>query len=279
MPIGRSLLALCLALPSLTAMAHELPLGDGKISNVPKRGHVMSCRQSFRPDAPGAHRRGEWIGAQSWNSAAKPAVQGSVSWPGAIEILEAGNERRIQGNGLPTNHPTGIYPIAPEDPAFYYDRNPNGLQALRVNLKLPLTPQLAQEPGCLPMGPIGYMLTGVAMFHALDLAGRDAPAHEILDRCDGHPERSGHYHYHRQSPCQRIGTLPGGHSALAGYALDGFGIFGPKGENGRTLTNADLDECHGHTHRVLWDGKAVSIYHYHLTAEFPYSIGCFRGFR
>ena len=43
------------------------------------------------------------------------------------------------------------------------------------------------------------------------------------------------------------------------------------------LTNADLDECHGHTHAIAWDGRTVTMYHYHATWEFPYVLGCFRG--
>ena len=62
-----------------------------------------------------------------------------------------------------------------------------------------------------------------------------------------------------------------------GYMLDGFGIYGPEGENGEILTSADLDECHGHTHPVLWDGEMIDLYHYHWTYDFPYNIGCFKG--
>lgn len=36
------------------------------------------------------------------------------------------------------------------------------------------------------------------------------------------------------------------HSPLFGYTLDGFGMFGPRSEGGKLVTNADLDECHGH---------------------------------
>ena len=43
------------------------------------------------------------------------------------------------------------------------------------------------------------------------------------------------------------------------------------------ITNAQLDECHGHTAPVMWDGKMTNIYHYHLNHEYPYSIGCFHG--
>ena len=40
-------------------------------------------------------------------------------------------------------------------------------------------------------------------------------------------------------------------------ADDEFGIFGPLGDNGVALTNADLDACHGHQGPVQWDGKKV----------------------
>jgi hypothetical protein len=59
--------------------------------------------------------------------------------------------------------------------------------------------------------------------------------------------------------------------------MDGFGIYGNRGANGESLTDADLDECHGHTHDILWNGQMVSMYHYHATYEYPYTLGCFRG--
>ena len=43
------------------------------------------------------------------------------------------------------------------------------------------------------------------------------------------------------------------------------------------ITNAQLDECHGHTAPVMWEGKMTNIYHYHLNREYPYSVGCFHG--
>jgi len=36
------------------------------------------------------------------------------------------------------------------------------------------------------------------------------------------------------------------------------------------MTNADLDECHGHAHGTLG-------YHSHATIEYPYTVGCYRG--
>ena len=30
-------------------------------------------------------------------------------------------------------------------------------------------------------------------------------------------------------------------------------------------------------HEIGWDGAKKTMYHYHLTKEFPYTVGCFKG--
>ncbi|HEY8325208.1 MAG TPA: YHYH protein [Ktedonobacterales bacterium] len=116
---------------------------------------------------------------------------------------------------------------------------------------------------------------GVTLFNALDAQGHDAASHEVQDSCGGHPEKTGNYHYHEISPC--ILRTATGSSTLVGYALDGFGIYVERDANGNLLTDADLDACHGRTSVVTWDGKQVSMYHYDATAEYPYTLGCYRG--
>ncbi len=250
-----------------------LPLGDGRISTQPRRGHVFSCTTQFH--GGGARRDGDWIRGTTWDATRKLWVQGNVTWANAtFTITAAGGERQVTGNGLPINHTTGVFPVRRDDPAFQIDRNPNSIETQRVGFSLPLMPALAQSPTCVNMGMIGVALSGVALFNALDGEGRDAMAHEVQDRCNGHPEMRGQYHYHGPSAC-----IPGanGNGALVGYALDGFGIYSTHDAAGREITNADLDECHGRTGRILWDGREVTMYHYVLTREYPYSIGCFRG--
>lgn len=61
-----------------------------------------------------------------------------------------------------------------------------------------------------------------------------------------------------------------------GFALDGFGMYGTI-EDGHTITNTDLDACHGHVGTVSHDGAMVDMYHYHVTDTFPYVTGCFAG--
>lgn len=253
----------------------NLPIGDGKVSTQSKIDYVWSCQTSFNSNAPGAFAGGSWIKTDgTYNPSEKPTVDGAVQWPSQLTITLSGNTRLVTGNDLP-NHSTGIYPVSSSDDAFQYDRNPNTIRQQNVLWKLNANPTLAAQPSCLPMGPVGILLTGSYIFNALDAGGRDAVAHEIQDDCNGHPERSGAYHYHNLTPCLKDGGT--GHSALVGYALDGFGIFGVRGKNGKTLTNADLDACHGHTHEIEWNSKKVVMYHYHATAEYPYTIGCYRG--
>jgi hypothetical protein len=113
------------------------------------------------------------------------------------------------------------------------------------------------------------------MFNAFDAQGLDAGANEVQDNCDGHPQQQGVYHYHSLSDCSADTST--GHSALMGYAFDGFGIYGYYDEDGTEIINADLDECHGHVGVIEWDGQMVEMYHYHATREFPYTVGCFKG--
>jgi hypothetical protein len=253
---------------------HRLPLGDGRISTGPRTGYIWACRTD--PNAGGAFRDGPWIRSDgTYDFTAKAVVDGSVRWPSRYRIDRHGDRRSFTANDLP-DHPTGIFPIAPSDDAFRYDRNPNAIREQAFEFSLPADPQLAPRPSCVP-GAVGILSSGAVLFNALDAPGRDAVAHETQDSCQGHPQRSGVYHYHSLTTCLEDRRLADGHSALVGYALDGFGIFGRHGEGGRELTSADLDECHGHSHAIPWDGRTIVMYHYHATWDFPYTIGCLRG--
>jgi hypothetical protein len=253
-----------------------LPLGDGWVSDRPRVGHVWSCQTRF-PGGGGAHRAGEWIGSAYWDPARKPKVDGAVAWPAAsASVTVNGEQRVIVANGLP-DHRTGVFPISENDDAYRYDRNPNAIASQRLALTVPRVPNLAATARCLPMGAIAYTRNGVAIFNALDLEGRDAPAYEIQDVCNGHPELTGEYHYHDHSACLPDPTTATEHSALLGYAIDGFGLYGLRGEAGKSLVTNDLDECHGHTHAIDWDGARLSLYHYHMTPDYPYTLGCLRG--
>lgn len=265
-----------------------LPVGDGKVTTSgPRRGYVYSCGTGFAagggpgggpPGGGGAQVEGPWIHGSTFDLTAKATVDGSRRWPNAKLREKTGKSRRtFSGNGLPKGDVTGEFPIRSSDDAYQYDRNPNSIRSQSVRYSLPTHPRAASTPSCLPMGAIGIAKNGVAIFNALDAGDRDAVAHEVQDRCGGHPQMSGVYHYHDIPSCLTKGESKHRASGLVGYALDGYPIYGPRGHGGRLLTNSDLDACHGQVSKVFYEGRWQRIYHYNATLEYPYTLGCFHG--
>lgn len=255
-----------------TVTQSSLPLGDNKYSTTgAKKGYIYLCR--VMNGGGGAQASGNWITGTTWNYDTKPHVQGSVSWPNATfsdKVL--GNNRVLTGNGLPVGMTTGIFPISTSDPASQYDRNPNSIKQQTLSLTLPVNPTVASTPNCMG-GEVGVMTNGVPLFNGFDAEDRDAAAHEIQDSCDGHPEVTSEYHYHSLSSCFKDIK----ESTVLGFALDGFPITGPVQADGSYLTTDALDECHGTTSTITLDGKQVTMYHYVMTKDFPYSVSCFKG--
>jgi hypothetical protein len=253
----------------------RLEVGDGKYTTSPQVGYVYTCQTNFNFNGTGGQgATGNWLnGDGTWDATKKAVVDGSVTWPSSFTVSLQGDQRVLTGNDLP-DHATGNFPISSSDDAYTYDRNPNSIKEQSITLSLPVNPTAAARPNCIG-GEVGIMLSGVVLFNAFDAQANDAPVHEVQDACDGHPQVSGFYHYHNLSDC--IEDNATGHSALMGYAFDGYGIYGYYGEDGSEMTNEDLDECHGHTHAIEWDGQMVEMFHYHATHAFPYVVGCFHG--
>lgn len=254
-----------------------LPVGDGKYTaSGPKQGYVYTCSdyaKNLGTSTGGAGTRGPWFTDNNteYDSNAKAKVQGTVSWHGMFENTVSGSTRTITSNDLPISATTGIFPISSKDPAFAYDRNPNTISAQSFTYSLPASPTYGATPQCMG-GQVGVMLNGVALFSAFDAGGRDAGAWEVQDGCSGHPQSDGMYHYHTLSGCIKNITV---HDVI-GFALDGFPITGPDVGNNNVLTTSDLDECHGITSQITLDGKSVTMYHYVMTQDFPYSVSCYR---
>ncbi len=248
-----------------------VPLGDYKYSTtVAKKGTVFLC--NARKENPGSMVNGPWIDGKTWSFSEKLEISGAVTWPNAtFKNTVSGSVRTLTTNALPISHTTGVFPVAITDPAAAYDRNPNTISAQIITQKLPLNPVYSETPYCMG-GEVGIMLTGVPLFNAFDAGLRDAPAHELQDSCDGHPQGTGEYHYHGLSSCIQNTNI----DTVIGYAYDGFPITGSKVADGKYLTTDDLDECHGITSDVIIDGKKKSTYHYVMTVDFPYSASCFR---
>lgn len=259
----------------------RIPIGDGNVTTSrPEVGWVYACNLLGGGGA-GSTETLPWVNSTSntWDSLTKVTSAGNVSWPTAtFSVSLNGDQRVFTGNDLPIDHTTGVFPISASDPAYQYDHNPNSIEPQNFTFSLPADPTLAASPGCLPYGAIGILSDGVVLFNALDALNRDAMVHEVLDQqCDGHPDGQNVYHHHDIPSCILSRAVGANTSTLVGYAFDGYGIYAERDANGSLLTNANLDECHGRTSEVLWDGQMTVMYHYDATLEYPYTVGCFHG--
>jgi len=198
-----------------------------------------------------------------------------VSWPTAkyTEVVQDG-KRVMTTNNLPVDGQTGTFPIAPTDPAYAYDRNPGTITETPTTVTIEQVAAAAATPACIAEGAVGLLKNGVFLFNALDGRGDDAVAHESQDLCDGHPAMTT-YHYHNVPSCIRDASPDA--STVVGWAYDGFPIVLERDARGALPSNADLDECHGRTSPIRVDGAVLTQYHYSVTLEFPYTIGCWKG--
>jgi hypothetical protein len=252
----------------------SLPLGDQQYSSSPQKGKIELCNAGqLQPTNDTTVF--PWVHGKTWDLTQKVFVSGAVSWPTAAFTNQVqGSTRVLSGNDLPVGHTTGTFPVKSTDPAAPYRPNPGSIAASTFTLRLPATPKTAARPGCMG-GDVGVTTDGVALLDGFDANGRDAAAQEVQDACFGHPNQAG---YHRHAiPLCLLNDSGTGHSPLLGYALDGFGIYGPRGDHGKVLTTDQLDACHGTTDTITWNGKKVRMYHYVFTWQFPYTVSCFRG--
>ena len=134
--------------------------------------------------------------------------------------------------------------------------------------RIPLNPVKASVSAATPLGPIGVSLNGVALFNQYNGQNRPLTVEiDTFDQWNGHPTPTNEYHYHVEPTYL---TKANGSSALVGFLLDGFPVYGPV-ENGKRVVNADLDQLHGHV-SVTADYPS-GIYHYHVTDADPYING------
>ena len=272
--------------------------GTGTATAFPARNQTFLCL-AFLPLAPTdinlTATTTPWMQGNKVISSKIPFVEGAVDWnkvPGAhpeFRTWVEDGQRRFKGNGIP-NHPTGVFAVQEGTAAYpYYAAAPaegySSAAAIPIgpydlDVTVPANPVYSETPSCISDLVFGVVTQTGAVWHAnIAYAGVwvDPIAALPHDKCWGHPYAQ-QYHYHgfswkcfpRQGDAEK-------HSPLFGYALDGFGIYGPRGDEGKLLRNVDLDECHGHVGRIEWDGKWKTMYHYHLNNEYPYGPGCYRG--
>ncbi len=148
-------------------------------------------------------------------------------------------------------------------------KNPNTIATQNYTFKIPVNPAVSSSHPATALGAIGVALNGVPLYNQYAGPNNQVLTNEIasFDRYYGHPAQAGRYHYHVEP--LYLTTEKFNKSALLGFLLDGFPVYGPEEENGTTVTM--LDGYHGHSH-VTAD-YPNGIYHYHFTDEAPYLNG------
>ena len=102
-----------------------------------------------------------------------------------------------------------------------------------------------------------------------------ASMHMLMSDCGGHAG----YHNHERLSCE-YSAADVGHSKLTAILLDGRGLFGQYETTG--VKPSDLDACNGHygptpatTVGPNTYPATTNVYHYHITTEAPFFVGCF----
>lgn len=191
----------------------------------------------------------------------------------AVTISIEGNYVVLKSNGIP-DHKSPYFATSHAQYEAYngtnpsYAKNPNSIQTQNFVFKIPITPAKANTAAATPMGPMGISINGVPIYNQY-AAGNAPLTNEInsFDQYNGHPQNTGQYHYHVEP---LFITNAKGRSALIGFLLDGYPVYGPL-ENGAVLISSQLDAYHGHTSATA--DYPNGIYHYHITADVPYING------
>ncbi|MEM8587981.1 MAG: YHYH protein [Pseudomonadota bacterium] len=233
-----------------------------------------------------------------------------------VSITTDADYRYIVSNGIP-DHDTGQFPNR---------GNPHEISEQEHVFRVPLTPEVADAPTPIVRGVFGVALNGVPFdpgtaeywnndrqsgwrYEALG-GGRNLG----LDHANGHVQPGGTYHYHGTSDA--LAGDPSGteHSALVGYAADGFPVYsihgyadgsnaasaiveltssyqllsgtrpdGPGGAYDGTFVedfayvagSGDLDACNGRF--TVTPEHPDGTYAYFLTETYPYIPRCVSG--
>jgi YHYH protein len=148
-----------------------------------------------------------------------------------------------------------------------FRRVPTTLTTVNKTFRIPIKPTVSTTKQTVSF-EMGVALNGIPFYN--QYAAMNGPlANEAagFDQYNGHPQNQGQYHYHIE-PVYLTKKL--GNSALIGYLLDGYPVYGSV-VDGKTMTSKDLDGFHGRTGKTKEypDG----IYHYVITADDPYING------
>lgn len=181
-----------------------------------------------------------------------------------------------------------------DNPNFGYCLEPLPDDNLTLTFEIPVIPESLNAPDNIEtVEYIGLALDGVPMNGTPPLVAGDEAQGEgkipSLDRCGGHHDPSGYYHWHfiaahMDATLEAQGLLDIANgiactkkeqdaTVLVGYARDGYPIYSGQDEEGVAIT--DLDDCNGHVGATI--EYPEGIYHYHASTDITNVPPCIQG--
>ena len=170
----------------------------------------------------------------------------------------------------PTNN--ALYEAYDEPENDDFKKNPNSIGSQNIVFTIPRYPAKASSHQATSMGPMGVAINSVVLFNQSAAPGDDIMDElNTFDQYEGHPAGTT-YHYHTEPVWLTIADDNGDadEERFLGLLMDGFPVYGPV-ENGKRITNSDLDDYHGHTSATKEFPNG--IYHYHITDDLPWING------
>jgi hypothetical protein len=141
--------------------------------------------------------------------------------------------------------------------------NPNDIAVQTYVVQLPLAPDTSSQP--MTGAVVGLALNGVPVFGNFAAPGDDIYMEAVsFDRCGGHPQMTGAYHYHGEPY-----AISYEDDAFIGVMRDGYPIYGRQDPGGAAPT---LDAFGGHTGFTV-DSPTTAVYHYHVNQQTSTSAG------
>jgi hypothetical protein len=146
-------------------------------------------------------------------------------------------------------------------------QNPNQIAVKNYVVEFPQTPDMTTQK--MMVAIVGLAVNGVPIFGDFAAPGDDIYQEaKTFDRCGGHPQMTGGYHYHSEPY-----AITDDDDGFVGVMRDGYPIYGRKDQDG--TYPADLDVAGGHTGTTI-DSPSTGVYHYHVneqTSTNPQSAG------
>jgi len=136
-------------------------------------------------------------------------------------------------------------------------QNPNVIYPKSYVIQFPQAPDMASQP--MSVAIVGLAVNGVPIFGNFAAPGDDIYQEaKTFDRCGGHPQMSGSYHYHAEPH-----AISNDDDNFIGVMRDGYPIYGRKDSDG---TYPTVDAFGGHTGFTI-DSPDVAVYHYHVNEQ------------